>query len=514
MQVDFKQVYLDILSNLSSNFSCEKQYQNLVDGISKVFPCDASAIFILDKDGFLTPVAVKGLPYTVLGRRFYPKAHPRLAAIIDSEKPVRFDADCSLPDPFDGVLISEDNSLAVHDCMGSSLYVEGQLVGIITLDSLTVGAFDQIDPFAIQTFTALAAASLRNIGQINSLKKLNKKQKSVNQALIQQARSSKGEMIGLSPQMNQLRTNISTVAKSDYAVLITGETGTGKELVAHNIHAQSNRSDKPMIYVNCAALPESLAESELFGHVKGAFTGANSHRTGKFELADGGTLFLDELGELPLSLQAKLLRVIQQGEIQRVGSDKHHVVDVRFIAATNRDLEKEVEQGGFRADLYHRLNVFPIAVPPLRNREGDIPVLSGYLLEKVRQQFNVPNLHVNPKALASIEQLPWLGNIRELEHTLTRAALRAIQDNSQTIQRAHFDSMKVSDDVRKTSKLYPKQSQNMRTLVEEYQKSLIDHALDKTGGVWSKAAQFLQVDRGNLYRLGKKLGVKSNKETL
>ncbi len=189
-------------------------------------------------------------------------------------------------------------------------------------------------------------------------------------------------------------------------MLITGETGTGKELVAHSVHAQSLRSDKPMIYVNCAALPEGLAESELFGHVKGAFTGANSHRAGKFELADGGTIFLDEVGELPLVLQAKLLRVIQQGELQRVGSDQHLLVNVRIVAATNRQLEKEVEAGTFRADLFHRLNVFPIHVPPLRAREGDIPVLAGYLLEKVRQHFNAPNLHVHPKVLAQLESQP------------------------------------------------------------------------------------------------------------
>lgn len=314
-------------------------------------------------------------------------------------------------------------------------------------------------------------------------------------------------MVGLSPQINQLRNNIATVAQSDYAVLITGETGTGKELVAHSVHAQSHRSDKPMIYVNCAALPEGLAESELFGHVKGAFTGANSHRAGKFELADGGTIFLDEVGELPLILQAKLLRVIQQGELQRVGSDQHLMVNVRIIAATNRQLEKEVEAGTFRADLFHRLNVFPIQVPPLRARDGDIPVLAGYLLEKVRQQFNAPNLHVHPKVLTQLEYLPWYGNVRELEHTLTRAALHAIQQGASTIMLNHFDTSLALDDVKNTSHYLPKESQPMRELIESYQRDLIEHALSQTGGVWAKAAEFLQMDRGNLYRMGKKLGI-------
>ncbi len=453
-------VLLNIALNLSSNRSHEQQYQNLIDGVAQVFPCDASCLFIFDEDGFLTPVAVKGLSSSVLGRRYFPKAHPRLDAIIHSREPVRFDADCSLPDPFDGTLLTEDQCIDVHDCMGFSLYVEGQLVGALTMDALTIGAFDDIDPVAIETFAALTAATLRNIAQLKALKAQNQKQKSVTQTLIQQARSQHGEMVGLSPQINQLRNNIATVAQSDYAVLITGETGTGKELVAHSVHAQSHRSDKPMIYVNCAALPESLAESELFGHVKGAFTGANSHRAGKFELADGGTIFLDEVGA-----------------------------------------------GTFRADLFHRLNVFPIQVPPLRARDGDIPVLAGYLLEKVRQQFNAPNLHVHPKVLTQLESLPWYGNVRELEHTLTRAALHAIQQGASTIMLNHFDTSLALDDVKNTSHYLPKESQPMRELIESFQRDLIEHALSQTGGVWAKAAEFLQMDRGNLYRMGKKLGI-------
>ncbi|WP_394126851.1 nitric oxide reductase transcriptional regulator NorR [Vibrio hepatarius] len=509
MHQNMNKVLLDIALNLSSNLTSEKQYQHLIDGIDQVFPCDASALFIFDEDGFLTPVAVKGLSSSVLGRRFFPKTHPRLEAIMQSRQPVRFDADCELPDPFSGVLLSEEAELDVHDCLGCSLHVDGQLVGILTLDSMTVGAFDAIESVTIETFAALAAATLRNIGQIKALKAQNKKQKHVTETLIQQARSKEGEMVGLSPQINQLRNNIATVAQSDYAVLITGETGVGKELVAHSVHAQSHRSTKPMIYVNCAALPEGLAESELFGHVKGAFTGANSSRAGKFELADGGTIFLDELGELPLLLQAKLLRVIQQGELQRVGSDKHLLVNVRIVAATNRNLEKEVEEGTFRADLYHRLNVFPISVPPLRKRAGDIPVLAGYLLEKVRSQFNIPNLHLHPKALAQLENQRWPGNVRELEHTLTRAALRAIQDDEHIIHIEHFDPDAKRQDVKNTSKYFPDQSQGMRTLVESYQRDLIIHALDKSSRTWSKAAEFLQMDRGNLYRMGKKFAIEN-----
>ncbi|WP_194437752.1 nitric oxide reductase transcriptional regulator NorR [Vibrio fluminensis] len=508
MPSNVEQILLNIALNLSSNLTSEEQYQHLVEGISQVFPCDAAALFILDQQGFLTPVAVKGVSQSILGRRFFPSAHPRLQQIMQCKTPVRFDANCALPDPFDGVMLTTEQTIDVHDCLGCSLYVEGQLVGVLTMDALTVGAFDQLDPVMVDTFAALTAATLRNIAQFKALKSQNRKHRSVTQTLIQQARTQQGEMVGLSPQFEKLKNNIATVAKSDFAVLIWGETGTGKELVAHNLHAQSHRADKPMIYVNCAALPEGLAESELFGHVKGAFTGANSHRSGKFELADGGTLFLDEIGELPLILQAKLLRVIQQGELQRVGSDQHLTVNVRIIAATNRKLEEEVEQGRFRADLYHRLNVFPIHVPPLRQRDGDIAVLSGYLLEKMRSQFNAPNLHVHPNALQVLEIQPWHGNVRELEHSLTRAALHAIQHDQTTIQLQHFDDIKQLGDVKNTSQYFPSDSQPMRTLVELYQKDLIVHALNQSNDTWSQAAEFLQMDRGNLYRMGKKLGIK------
>nr|BAF40876.1 sigma-54 dependent transcriptional regulator [Photobacterium phosphoreum] len=507
MNSKLNNVLLNIALNLSANLASDQHYQYLIDGIDQVFPCDASALFVLDKQGLLIPVAVKGLSPAVLGRRFFPQAHPRLEAIMATKHPLRFDADCALPDPFDGLLLNENQAIDIHDCLGCSLYVEGQLVGVLTLDSLTVGAFDNIETVAIETFAALAAATLRNIAQFNALKDQHKKQKSLTDTLIQQARSQQGEMVGISQAMQRLRTNIATVATSDYAVLISGETGTGKELVAHALHAQSSRADTPMIYINCAALPEGLAESELFGHVKGAFTGANNHRAGKFELADGGTLFLDEIGELPLLLQAKLLRVLQQGELQRVGSDQHLHVNVRIIAATNRQLETEVELGHFRADLYHRLNVFPIFVPSLRERPDDIPVLAGYLLEKVRHQFNLPNLHISPSVLSMLETKQWPGNIRELEHTLTRAALRAIQDNQHTIASHYFD-IPLTNDVKNTSPFFPSHSQPMRQLIEQYQKQLIEHALEKTNTNWSQAATFLQTDRGNLYRMGKKLGIK------
>jgi anaerobic nitric oxide reductase transcription regulator len=464
----------------------------------------------MDEMGFLQPVAVSGLSEEVLGKKFYPDNHPRLKAILGCTTPLRFPATSELPDPFDGFLKDDPNSsIDVHDCMGCSLYVEDNLVGVLTLDAMTVGAFDEIDDITVETFAALAAATIRNITMVEALKRSNKKHQNINKLLIEEARTKGGELVGISTEIQRLRDNIKMVAHSNYAVLISGETGTGKELVAHELHAQSQRNDKPMVYVNCAALPESIAESELFGHVKGAFTGANSHRAGKFELADSGTIFLDEIGELPLLLQAKLLRVIQQGEVQRVGADKNLFIDVRIIAATNRDLELEVSEGRFRSDLFHRLNVFPIHVPPLREREGDIAVLTGHILDKVKLQFNINKLHVHSRALQYLEEQQWVGNVRELEHSLMRAALRTIQDHQSVITEQHLgvNSQQTKGSYSHSNPL-PEHPIVMREAVEQYQKQLIEHGLKKSDGVWAKAADFLKMDRGNLYKMGKKLGVK------
>lgn len=241
--------------------------------------------------------------------------------------------------------------------------------------------------------------------------------------------------------MTQLKKEIEIVAASDLNVLISGETGTGKELVAKAIHEASPRAVNPLVYLNCAALPESVAESELFGHVKGAFTGAISNRSGKFEMADNGTLFLDEIGELSLALQAKLLRVLQYGDIQRVGDDRSLRVDVRVLAATNRDLREEVLAGRFRADLFHRLSVFPLSVPPLRERGDDVILLAGYFCEQCRLRLGLSRVVLSAGARNLLQHYNFPGNVRELEHAIHRAVVlsRATRSGDEVILEAqHF----------------------------------------------------------------------------
>ena len=240
-----------------------------------------------------------------------------------------------------------------------------------------------------------------------------------------QTRHNFGEIIGESPAIRNVLQAVETVAPTNAHVLITGESGTGKELVARAVHQLSPRQGRPLIKVNCASIPRELFESEFFGHVRGSFTGAVKDRIGRFQLAGGGTLFLDEVGEIPLELQAKLLRVLQEGEFERVGDERTYKVDVRIIAATNRDLRKDTEAGTFREDLFYRLNVFPIDVAPLRRRPEDIPLLATHYLIAAAREFDRPGLRLSQANSRDLQAYDWPGNVRELRHVIERAVITA-----------------------------------------------------------------------------------------
>jgi anaerobic nitric oxide reductase transcription regulator len=308
-------------------------------------------------------------------------------------------------------------------------------------------------------------------------------------------------------------------------VLVLGETGVGKDLVTQRLHAASLRRDRPLVQVNCAALPETLADSELFGHRKGAFTGAVQDRAGKFELADGGTLFLDEVGELPLPVQAKLLRVLQSGEVQRPGSDRLVRVNVRVVAATNRDLGEAIRQGRFRADLYHRLAVYPVVVPPLRERGRDVLTLAGGFLEENQHRLGARNLRLAPDAKAALLAHHWPGNVRELEHVLSRAALRAVAEQRRGARWVPVELRHVALDAapqdaqgpvpmplpgnlaKDSHPPAPMPGQTLREATEDFQRRWIQASLERHGGQLSRAATEAGMDRSNFHRLVRRLGV-------
>jgi anaerobic nitric oxide reductase transcription regulator len=402
-------------------------YQHIIECVKNVVPSDATALLIC-QDNVLKPVAIDGLMPDTLGRRFVINNHPRLHAICDSSQPLKFAQDCHLPDPYDGLLMSQKGDIPVHACLGMPLLDGNELLGVITLDSLNARAFDVLDLQQLALLGQLCSAQLKSTLLLQQYQHHAQHSHALVQELNREALTRDGvEIIGHSPVMQTLRNDIKLVASSEFSVLIQGDTGVGKELVARNIHLHSKRCQQPLIHLNCASLPENLAESEFFGHAKGAFTGAENARQGKFQLADGGTLFLDEIGELPLAMQSKLLRVLQSGEIQTVGEDKVKYVDGRVNDETNRHLKKEVAQGRFRADLYHRLSVYPLHVPALKQRENDVVLLAGFFIEKTARKLAIKQLKLSIVGQLSFTQYTWPGNVRELEHVISRAALKAKQ---------------------------------------------------------------------------------------
>lgn len=507
---------LPLVSDLSRELPERERYRRLLEAMRSLLPCDAAALLRLDGE-WLVPLAVDGLSTDTLGRRFKVDEHPRFAAILSREEPTRFASDSELPDPYDGLVEGLHQQLEVHDCMGCPLFVDERPWGLITLDALDPEQFQQVELDALQAFASLAAATVNVAERIEHLALRAEDEHQRAEVYRQASGQQHKELIGQSKAHKRLLEEIRLVGSSDLTVLITGETGVGKELVAQAIHQASSRVERPMISLNCAALPDTLVESELFGHVRGAFTGAVGERRGKFELANGGTLFLDEVGELSLSVQAKLLRVLQSGQLQRLGSDQEHRVDVRLIAATNRDLAEEVRAGRYRADFYHRLSVYPLLVPPLRERGRDVLLLSGYFLEQNRSRMGLGSLRLSPEAQAALIAYNWPGNVRELEHLIGRSALKALGQHPQrpkilTLDAGDLDLRPIESIPTQAETTLPTQAPlpagDLRQALDDYQRQLIQACLERHQHNWASTARELGLDRANLSRLARRLGLR------
>ncbi len=509
------EVLLDIARDLTASLAASDRYARLLGGVRRLIPCDAACLLRLE-GGDLVPVAGYGLTAAALSHRYPRREHPRLDVILNSRDPVRFPVDSQLPDPFDGVIEAAPGPMhKVHACLGCALTDGGEVVGALTADALEPHQFDGLDERIVATLGALAGAALRTTSLIEALERRAAHRGQVARELVRSAvESSGGAILGASEAIARLKREIALVAASDLAVLITGETGVGKELVAHHVHAASRRADEALIHVNCAALPLSIAESELFGHVSGAFTGASRDRAGKFEVADGGTLFLDEIGELSLEIQPKLLRVLQHGEIQRVGSDRPHRVNVRVIAATNRDLEREVAAGRFRADLYHRLAAFPLHVPALRDRLEDVPLLAAHFADAAGRRLGLAGVRFTEAARRALDRYDWPGNVRELENVVSRGVLRASFDRLRTevvlVDAAHLDlRAPTSADMPSPATAKPvAEAAPLAVRVEQFERDLILEAVKRNGGNWAAAARELGMHRSNLHHRARRLGLR------
>lgn len=373
-------------------------------------------------------------------------------------------------------------NLKLCSVMCAPLVAQGQLLGILYVgNDNVVNLFEERALDVLSIFAGQASLILQNALVVDSIK-------NDFEAVKQQLQANRfGDLIGSCPSMREVFRTVEKVASSDISVLITGDTGTGKELIARAVHQGSTRKNGPIVVVNCGAIPENLIESELFGHVRGAFTGAIATRAGKFQQANGGTLFLDEVGELPLALQVKLLRALQEKVVLKVGDTKPEHVDIRIVAATNRDLEAEMKRGGFREDLYYRLNVINVHLPPLRERGDDVLVLAKYLLAKFAEEYGSKVKGFTPNALIAIRKYDWPGNVRQLENRIKKALVMC---DKTLIGVEDLD-------------ILPEATAPTTTLAqarEDFQRRYIFEVLERNNGNRTKTAEDLGVDPRTIFR--------------
>jgi len=378
------------------------------------------------------------------------------------------------------------------------ILITGNASAETAVEAMKEGAFDYITkPFNFEKLKLQVAKALEKSRLLLE-----------NQYLRQQLRGRYrfDNIIGTSQAMQQVFTRMERVVNTDSTILILGASGTGKELVAKAIHYNSPRKDKPFIAINCGAIPADLLESELFGHVKGSFTGAVVDKPGKFEIANGGTIFLDEIGDMPLQLQMKLLRVLQEHEFERVGSSRKIRLDVRLISATNVDLAAQVKSGKFREDLYYRLNVIPITLPSLKERRGDIPLLARYFLEKICKEMHRPLMSLDQDAFSAIETYEWPGNVREMENVIERTVALTDGDTI-TCNDLPFDIGKARNALPASAPQVTSEGVDMNQVIADIERQMILQAIQLGDGVKARAADLLHINRTTLVEKIKRLGM-------
>ncbi len=450
----------------------------LLEALLEVTHADKGFLILLE-DGEMSVKASRNLAREAIDGAMERVSDSIIRRVVESRKPLVV-ADALHDAEWSGS--SSVVNLKLCSVLCAPLMQKGEVFGVIYLgNDNVVSLFDDRALEALTVFAAQASLLVQNAILLDSLRREN--------LTLREAVSSRqyGDLIGSGASMREVYRRIEKVAATDISVLVTGETGTGKEVVARELHRRSPRASGPFVAVNCGAIPEALLESELFGHVKGAFTGAIATRLGKFQAAHGGTLFLDEIGDMPPALQVKILRALQDRAVTKVGDARSEPVDLRVIAATNRVLEDEIKRGNFREDLYYRLNVVAIALPPLRERDDDVVVIARWFLQKYAKEFEVRVRGFTPGALVAMRKYAWPGNIRELENRVKKAVVLA--------DRALVSAEDLDLRPEILEPILP-----LAQAKEEFQKRYINDVLERNGGNRTKTAKDLGVDPRTIFR--------------
>ncbi len=487
------ELLMGITQALNSTLNLNEVLDKIIDSVIKLADTERGFLMLANRNSDMEFRIARDRKEQPLEKDDFTVSYSIIDDVVKKGKPL-FISDILEHDRFRDQKSIIDLDLRTAVCL--PLTLENRVIGVIYTDSnRIVEELTEDDMSIVSAFASQAAIAIEN-ARLHGELILSKENLARENLELKQELSEKYEfsgIIGKSKAMLDIFSMIKKVAPLSSTVLIQGPTGTGKELIARAIHFHSPRKTKQLVTINCGAMPENLLESELFGHVKGAFTGAISDKAGLFEIANAGTIFLDEVGEMPLPLQVKLLRTLQDGEIRRVGGNASRTVDVRVIAATNRDLTEDIKKKSFRQDLYYRLNVVPINIPPLRERKEDILPLTEHFLEKYSAKLEKPDIRILPEAIKLILANTWEGNVRELENTVERAL--ALSGDSTALSTEHFPQLRQESDI--FDQLEHRKS--LKEKLRAVEKKVIIETLEKTHWKVTKAAEILEVTRQHLH---------------
>ena len=513
LQIDKLQTLIEIDARINSSYSdVNALLVYILESAMRLVECESSSLLLVQEDGRLHFVVALG-PKGAEAQNILVEKNSIAGWVVENNQPLI--SNNVSADPRFNNEVQRRTGYVTRKMIAIPMRVKGQCLGVIELINKT-GArnFNDDDLLILELLSNQAAIAYSNAYTYRSA------QDKI--SVLQNAIDSGPEyhsFVAKSPAILDLLHVIDEVAKTNSSVLISGESGTGKELFAEQLHLKSPRVGKPFIRVNCAALSATLLESELFGHVKGAFTDAVSDREGRFEAADGGTLFLDEIGELPLDLQAKLLRVLQEHSFERVGSNKTISVDVRIVAATNRDLEKMVAEGSFRSDLYYRLNVLPLNIPPLRERREDIEPLATFFLKRFSRETKKNFVNFSAAALRTLYDYYWPGNVRELENSIERACVLGtppmiqaddlrINVSAMTKKSEEGDVTKELDALADEMLAFDDGDRTLKTALTKFKTAYVKRILNETSWNQTEAGKILGIQRTYVSRLLNELHIR------